>query len=90
MSMLGDAGKDIDEEKWARLVLKYWYLDEAATGLDMEALKSDGAVDSRSLFEAGVGDVVMDGQAEESLVSGIPVLAAEKWIVGSDEEMDCS
>jgi hypothetical protein len=90
MSMLGDAGKDLDEEKWARLVLKYWYLDEAATGLDVEALESDGAVDSRSLFEAGGGNVIMDGQGEESLVSGIPVLAAEKWIMGLDEEMDCS
>ena len=47
-----------DEEEWARLVLKYWLLDEAATGREDRCFSSNGAVDSdgmchseRVLFE---------------------------------------
>jgi hypothetical protein len=65
-------------------------LDKAATGLDVEALESNGVVDSRSLFEPEVGGVAMDGQNEVSLALVIPVSAAEKWILWLDEDRDCS
>ena len=47
-----------DDEQWGRLVLKYWLLDEAATGREDRCFSSNGAVDSdgmchyeRVLFE---------------------------------------
>jgi hypothetical protein len=47
-----------DEEQWARLVLKHWLLDEAATGREDRCFSSNGAVNSdgrchseRVLFE---------------------------------------
>ncbi|KAL8684698.1 MAG: hypothetical protein Q9224_006180 [Gallowayella concinna] len=44
-SMLAEP--DIGDEAWARLVLKYWTLDEAATGTELWTSLSVGAVDSR-------------------------------------------
>lgn len=44
-SMLADP--DINDEGWARVVLKYWNLDEAATGVELVTSLSVGAVDSR-------------------------------------------
>jgi hypothetical protein len=38
----------MDEKEWARQVLKYWSLDDAATGADLGATISEGAVDSRN------------------------------------------
>lgn len=37
---------DINDEIWARLVLKHWNLDGAATGRELGTLLSIGAVDS--------------------------------------------
>ena len=39
--------KNLDEQAWARLLLKYWHIDEAAVGIDLHASLSLGAVDSR-------------------------------------------
>jgi hypothetical protein len=36
----------LDEEQWARMVLKYWLLDEAATNPEVQRSSSNGAVDS--------------------------------------------
>ncbi|KAE9366214.1 hypothetical protein N431DRAFT_430365 [Stipitochalara longipes BDJ] len=38
--------QDLDEEQWARLVLKYWWLDDAAVVREDESLSTNGAVDS--------------------------------------------
>jgi hypothetical protein len=38
--------ENMDEEKWARLVLKYWWLDDAAVVPEIEPLSTNGAVDS--------------------------------------------
>jgi len=38
---------DIEEEAWARLVSKHWYLDEAAKGMGFDISLSARAVDSR-------------------------------------------
>jgi hypothetical protein len=40
------AGEDLGEEQWARLVLKYWWLDDAAVVPDDESMSINGAVDS--------------------------------------------
>lgn len=39
--------KSLNEKAWARLLLKYWYIDEAAVGTDLQASLSLGAVNSR-------------------------------------------
>jgi hypothetical protein len=41
--------KDLDENEWARLVLKYWLIDEAAVGNDKETCSTNGAVDSSGI-----------------------------------------
>ena len=41
--------KGLDENEWARLVLKYWLIDEAAVGNEEEACSTNGAVDSSGL-----------------------------------------
>ena len=46
--MLGD--QDIDEASWARMVLQYWFLDEAATGVELSASLSVEAIDGRTGF----------------------------------------
>lgn len=38
--------ENLDEKKWARLVLKYWWLDDAAVVPENEPLSTHGAVDS--------------------------------------------
>jgi hypothetical protein len=42
-------GKDLDENEWARLVLKYWLIDEAAVGNEEEPCSTNGAVDSSGI-----------------------------------------
>ena len=42
---------DIEEEAWARLVSKHWYLDEAAKGMGFDISLSARAVDSRDQSE---------------------------------------
>jgi hypothetical protein len=42
-------GKDFDENAWARLVLKYWLIDEAAVGSEEENCSTNGAVDSSGI-----------------------------------------
>ncbi|KAF8847407.1 hypothetical protein BDZ45DRAFT_699232 [Acephala macrosclerotiorum] len=39
----------LDKEQWTRMVLKYWLLDEAATGPEDECSSSNGAVDSNGI-----------------------------------------
>ncbi|KUJ19402.1 uncharacterized protein LY89DRAFT_716917 [Mollisia scopiformis] len=39
----------LDKEQWARMVLKFWLLDEAAVGPEDECFSSIGAVDSDGL-----------------------------------------
>ena len=55
-SMLAES--DIDDEAWARNVLKHWNTDEAATGIDICASLSVGAVDSRDESKTDVNDFV--------------------------------
>ena len=47
-SMLVD--RNIDEASWARMVLQYWFLDEAATGLELPTSLSVEAIDGRTGF----------------------------------------
>jgi hypothetical protein len=42
----------LDEEQWARMVLKYWLLDEAATGPGDQCFSSNGAVDSDGMYHS--------------------------------------
>lgn len=42
------ADNSVDEKEWARQLLKYWPLDDAATGAGLGTATSEGAVDSRS------------------------------------------
>ena len=39
---------DLDEPTWLRLVLRYWFIDEAATGAEIAYSLSGGAVGSRT------------------------------------------
>ena len=41
-------GSDLDEPTWMRLVLRYWFIDEAATGVEIAHSLSGGAVGSRT------------------------------------------
>jgi len=41
--------EELNEEQWARLVLKYWLLDEAATCLEDRSESTNGAVNSAGL-----------------------------------------
>lgn len=50
------AQTDIDDETWARNVLKYWNTDEAATGIELCTSLSIGAVDSRDQSESEIED----------------------------------
>ena len=42
-----------DDTEWARQVLKHWYIDEAATGGELQLSLSVGAVDSHTADEPG-------------------------------------
>jgi hypothetical protein len=39
-------GSQVDQDEWARQVLKYWYIDEASAPLEERCCSSIGAVDS--------------------------------------------
>ena len=39
---------DLDEPAWLRLILRYWFIDEAATGVEIAYSLSGGAVGSRT------------------------------------------
>lgn len=41
--------EDLSEEQWARLVLRYWLLDEAATCVDDKPASTNGAVNSAGM-----------------------------------------
>ncbi len=53
-SMLADS--DLDEKDWARLVVKYWTLDEAATGFELTASASVGAIHSHEASSLELDD----------------------------------
>ena len=38
----------LDEPTWLRLVLRYWFIDEAATGVEIACSLSGGAIDGRT------------------------------------------
>jgi len=42
-------GDQLDETEWARLVLKYWLIDEATMGSISRACSTNGAVDSSGI-----------------------------------------
>lgn len=41
--------ENLDEETWAGLVLKYWWLDDAAVVPENEPLSTNGAVNSAGM-----------------------------------------
>jgi hypothetical protein len=53
--------ENLDEEKWARLVLKYWWLGDAAVVPENEPLSTNGAVDSAGMCHSV--RVIFQGQA---------------------------
>lgn len=72
---------DLDQPKWMRLLLRYWFMDEAATGVEIAYSLSGGAVDSRTgsslvssgpseyhtcVKESGIGDAMIQGQTNMS------------------------
>lgn len=48
---------DIGEEAWARLVLKYWNLDEAATGIELRTSFVDRSSRQSGCLGNGIGRV---------------------------------
>lgn len=48
---------EIEEEAWARLVLKHGYLVEAATGMELDISLSASAVDSRNRSSSQTAEV---------------------------------
>ncbi|KAH8743713.1 hypothetical protein F5882DRAFT_423763 [Hyaloscypha sp. PMI_1271] len=64
--MVGGVGNEMDEKTWARMVVKYWSIDEAATGQEYEAvnISSNEAAhsDAKSLDDN-------DGKEEQTLGS---------------------
>ena len=73
-SMLVDP--KVDEKNWARLVLKHWFLDEAATGVELQSSLSNGAIDSReSSLEAADFHTCVEDVGQVSLgFSDVPPL----------------
>jgi hypothetical protein len=69
--------EELNEEQWARLVLKYWLLDEAATCLEDRPESTNGAVNSAGLCHSArvhfddLGKVARDNAQGKQLLGEI-------------------